>query len=66
MRIERTVYFITTKDRPVFFHGGDGYLTDDFAEAEIYNFMDEAESEIEEMDAPDSYEIVKGTIGCEV
>lgn len=66
MRIERTVYFIITKKRPIEFHAGDGEMTDEFADAEVYKFLDEAQNELNEFDEPNKFVIIQGTLGCEV
>ena len=66
MRIEKTVYYIVTKDRPIEFHAGNGQMRDNFADAEAYQYMDEAEEELETFDEPEKFEIIKGTVGIEV
>ena len=67
MRIERTIYFIITKNRPIEFYAGDGEFTENFGEGVLYfDFLDEAEDELNDFDEPEKYEIISGTVGVDV
>ena len=66
MRIERTVYFIVTKNRPIEFYAGDGEFTENFREGVYFEFPDEAEDELNDFDESEKYEIISGNVGVDV
>lgn len=66
MRVERTVYFIVSKENPIEFHVGDGSMSEDFADAAQYNFKDVAEQELSYFDEPEKFTIIDGTVGINI
>lgn len=66
MRVEKTIYFIVSKKRPIEFYAGDGEFTENFGEGVYFDFPDEAEDELNDFDEPEKYEILRGTIGVDV
>ena len=65
MKLEKEVYFIITKSRPIRFHMGDGNMEGEFEDAEIYLSKEEAENELSEFDEPENFETLKGMIEAE-
>ena len=62
MFVDRTIYFIVSKERPIMFHAGNGELSDDFAEAFQYESYERAYLDLDTFDEPDKFEVIKGRV----
>lgn len=62
MKINRKIYFIATKNRPIRFISDYCSEIDELKDARIFNSEDEAKEELETFDDEVEFEVVEGEI----
>lgn len=62
MRINSKVYYIYKPQRPIQFHAGDGALTEEISNIELYGSREQAEDKLRCFDEPHYFDIGEACI----
>lgn len=62
MHVKTEKYIIASRDAPIEFYCGDGEITDDISEAEIYHSVERAKIDLSKFDESDEYVIMQGQL----